>query len=81
MGSLKKEGVVPSLSSTGHSVSMVDSVQMTPVRSSTATNGYTGASLIQQRRVDPLIFGGSDGLWDTISKSKGSDVMVEKMIR
>ncbi|KAI8331712.1 ankyrin repeat-containing domain protein [Chlamydoabsidia padenii] len=53
---------------------------MTPVRSSTATNGYTGASLIQQRRVDPLIFGGSEGLWDTISKSKGSDVTVEKMI-
>ncbi|ORZ11107.1 ankyrin repeat-containing domain protein [Absidia repens] len=53
---------------------------MTPVRSSTATNGYTGASLIQQRRVDPLIFGGSDGLWDTISKSKGSDVTVEKII-
>ncbi|ORX62572.1 ankyrin [Hesseltinella vesiculosa] len=58
----------------------VNSVPMTPVRSSTATNGYTGASLIQQRRVDPLIFGGSDALWETISKSKGSDVTVEKMI-
>ncbi|KAI8148806.1 ankyrin repeat-containing domain protein [Fennellomyces sp. T-0311] len=56
------------------------SVPMTPVRSSTATNGYTGASLIQQRRVDPLIFGGSDGLWETIAKSKGSDVTVEKII-
>lgn len=59
----------------------VHSVPMTPVRSSTATNGYTGASLIQQRRVDPLIFGGSDGLWDTIAKSKGSDATVEKIIR
>ncbi|ORZ21231.1 ankyrin repeat-containing domain protein [Absidia repens] len=58
----------------------IHSVPMTPVRSSTATNGYTGASLIQQRRVDPLIFGGSDALWDTISKSKGSDVTVEKII-
>ncbi|KAF7722653.1 Ankyrin repeat domain-containing protein 55 [Apophysomyces ossiformis] len=58
----------------------VHSVPMTPVRSSTATNGYTGASLIQQRRVDPLIFGGSDGLWETIAKSKGSDVTVEKII-
>lgn len=57
------------------------SVPMTPVRSSTATNGYTGASMIQQRRVDPLIYGGSDALWDTISKSKGSDVTVEKIIR
>ncbi|KAI8074034.1 ankyrin repeat-containing domain protein, partial [Gongronella butleri] len=37
-------------------------------------------SLIQQRRVDPLIFGGSDGLWETISKSKGSDATVEKII-
>ncbi|KAI7878809.1 ankyrin [Lichtheimia hyalospora FSU 10163] len=53
---------------------------MTPVRSSTATNGYTGTLVIQQRRVDPLIFGGSDALWDTIAKSKGSDATVEKII-
>ncbi|KAI8391387.1 ankyrin repeat-containing domain protein [Radiomyces spectabilis] len=57
----------------------VYSVPMNPVRSATATNGYTGSSLIQQRRTDPLIFGGSDGLWDTIAKSKGSDVTVEKI--
>lgn len=57
------------------------SVSMTPVRSSTTTSGYAGSSLIQQRKVDPLIFGGSDGLWDTISKSQGSDVTVEKTIR
>jgi hypothetical protein len=54
---------------------------MTPVRSSTSTNGYTGNSMIQQRRTDPLTFGGSDALWDTISKSSGSDVTVEKIIR
>jgi hypothetical protein len=54
---------------------------MTPVRSTTTTSGYTGHSLIQQRRVDPLSFGGADGLWDTIAKSKGSDVTVEKIIR
>lgn len=59
----------------------VYSVPMTPVRSTTSTNGYTGSSMIQQRRVDPLMFGGSDGLWDTISKSSGSDVTVEKIIR
>ncbi|KAI8099440.1 ankyrin repeat-containing domain protein [Halteromyces radiatus] len=58
----------------------IHSVPMTPVRSSTTTSGYTGHSLIQQRRVDPLIFGGADGLWDTIAKSKGSDVTVEKII-
>ncbi|KAI8069396.1 ankyrin repeat-containing domain protein [Gongronella butleri] len=55
-------------------------VPMTPVRSTTTTNGYTGNSLLQQRRVDPLIFGGADGLWETIAKSKGSDVTVEKII-
>ncbi|KAG0173370.1 hypothetical protein DFQ30_008108 [Apophysomyces sp. BC1015] len=68
----------PSIVSSGSSV---HSVPMTPVRSTTATNGYTGSTLIQQRRSDPLIFGGSDGLWETISKSKGSDVTVEKIIR
>ncbi|KAI9313376.1 ankyrin repeat-containing domain protein [Dichotomocladium elegans] len=60
--------------------SSIHSVSMTPVRSSTSANGYTGEALIQQRRVDPLIFGGSDGLWDTLAKHKGSDVTVEKTI-
>ncbi|ORX56829.1 ankyrin [Hesseltinella vesiculosa] len=64
--------LVPSLSG--------QSIPMTPVRSTTTTAGYTGSSLIQQRRVDPLIFGGADGLWETIAKSKGSDVTVEKII-
>lgn len=59
----------------------VYSVPMTPVRSTISTNGYTGSCMIQQRRVDPLMFGGSDGLWDTISKSQGSDATVEKIIR
>ncbi|KAI8997699.1 hypothetical protein BDB01DRAFT_52011 [Pilobolus umbonatus] len=36
--------------------------------------------VIQQRKVDPLVFGGSDALWDTISKSKTSDSTIEKMI-
>lgn len=71
----------PSPKENGPTAAPLHSVPMTPVRSSTATNGYTGASMIQQRRVDPLIFGGSDALWDTISKSKGSDVTVEKIIR
>ncbi|KAI9299936.1 ankyrin repeat-containing domain protein [Cunninghamella echinulata] len=53
---------------------------MTPVRSTTVASGYSGNSLVQQRRVDPLIFGGADGLWETIAKSKGSDVTVEKII-
>jgi hypothetical protein len=38
-------------------------------------------SIIQQRKTDPLMFGGSDPLWDTISKSRGRDVTVEKIIR
>lgn len=36
--------------------------------------------MILQRRVDPLMFGGSDALWDTIAKSQGSDLTVEKII-
>ncbi|KAG1239462.1 hypothetical protein G6F68_018613 [Rhizopus microsporus] len=41
----------------------------------------TGNSIIQQRKLDPLGFGGSDALWDTIAKSQGSsDVTVEKII-
>lgn len=38
-------------------------------------------NMIQQRKTDPLCFGGSDALWDTIAKSQGSDVTVEKIIR
>lgn len=41
----------------------------------------TGNSMIQQRKSDPLAFGGSDALWDTIAKNQGSsDVTVEKLI-
>lgn len=36
--------------------------------------------MIMQRKTDPLCFGGSDALWDTISKAQGSDVTVEKII-
>lgn len=68
---------------TNHSSSSASSVYTSvtaPARSTTSANGYTGASMIQQRRVDPLLFGGSDALWDTIAKSHGSDVTVEKII-
>ncbi|KAI8047810.1 uncharacterized protein B0P05DRAFT_345814 [Gilbertella persicaria] len=54
---------------------------ITPVRSSMSSSTYAGSSMIQQRRIDPLTFGGSDALWDTISKSEGADVTVEKIIR
>ncbi|KAI8331374.1 ankyrin repeat-containing domain protein [Chlamydoabsidia padenii] len=70
----------PSSASSTTGSATIQTAPMTPVRSSTTTSGYTGHSLIQQRRVDPLIFGGADGLWDTIAKSKGSDVTVEKII-
>lgn len=42
-------------------------------------NGHMNSSVIQQRKVDPLAFGGSDSFWETISKS--SDQNIEKMIR
>jgi hypothetical protein len=59
----------------------VPTTPMTPGRSCTSTSGYNGNSIILQRKTDPLTFGGSDALWDTISKSQGSDVTVEKIIR
>jgi hypothetical protein len=61
--------------------SIISAPPMTPVRSCTSIGGYTDSSMIQQRRTDPLTFGGSDALWDTITKSQGSDVTVEKIIR
>jgi hypothetical protein len=42
---------------------------------------HTNHSVIQQRKVDPIAFGGSDALWETIAKSKAADSTVEKMIR
>ncbi|KAI7903012.1 ankyrin repeat-containing domain protein [Cokeromyces recurvatus] len=38
------------------------------------------SNMIQQSKSDPLIFGGSDALWDTIAKNQGSDTTVEKII-
>jgi hypothetical protein len=43
--------------------------------------GYTNSSVIQQRKVDPIAFGGSDALWETIANSKTADSTIEKMIR
>ncbi|KAI9351032.1 ankyrin repeat-containing domain protein [Pilaira anomala] len=63
--------------------SSIISVPITPtIRSSISTNitAMTGNSMIQQRRTDPLTFGGSDALWDTISKDQGSDVTIDKII-
>lgn len=51
------------------------------VISSSSTNASKAQSIIQQRKLDPLTFGGSDALWDTISKSQGNDATVEKIIR
>lgn len=43
--------------------------------------GYVNNSVVQQRKVDPIAFGGSDALWETIAKSKTADSTIEKMIR
>lgn len=51
------------------------------VSSSSSSARSQTHSIIQQRKLDPLTFGGSDALWDTISKSQGSDITVEKIIR
>ncbi|KAL9551230.1 hypothetical protein MBANPS3_004361 [Mucor bainieri] len=42
--------------------------------------GYVNNSVVQQRKVDPIAFGGSDALWETIAKSKTADSTIEKMI-
>jgi hypothetical protein len=47
-----------------------------------ASNSHQSAdSMIQQRKVDPLSFGGSDPLWETIAKNQTTDSSIEKMIR
>lgn len=54
---------------------------LSPIQSiSSTTTSTTTNPMILQRRVDPLMFGGSDALWDTIAKSQGSDITVEKII-
>ncbi|KAI9478035.1 MAG: hypothetical protein EXX96DRAFT_569336 [Benjaminiella poitrasii] len=42
--------------------------------------GYTNPSVVQQRKVDPLSFGGSDAFWETIAKSKEASSTMEKLI-
>lgn len=51
----------------------------TLTRSATNTAHGVNPSVIQQRKVDPLVFGGSDSFWETIAKSP--DTAIEKMIR
>ncbi|ORE08817.1 ankyrin [Rhizopus microsporus var. microsporus] len=46
----------------------------------TVNVGHLNPPIIQQRKVDPIAFGGSDALWDTIAKSKSVDATLEKMI-
>ncbi|KAI8970035.1 ankyrin repeat-containing domain protein [Mycotypha africana] len=50
------------------------------VATTATSSNITSSSMIQQRRTDPLVFGGSDALWDTISKGQGGDATVEKII-
>ncbi|KAI8968845.1 ankyrin repeat-containing domain protein [Mycotypha africana] len=48
----------------------------------TSPIGYAHPSVIQQSKVDPLSFGGSDAFWETISResSNTQDTNTEKMI-
>ncbi|KAI7896010.1 ankyrin repeat-containing domain protein [Mucor mucedo] len=57
----------------------------TVTRSATTTSqapavGMVNPQVVQQRRVDPIAFGGSDAFWETIAKSKTTDSTIEKMI-
>ncbi|KAG1145809.1 hypothetical protein G6F37_004988 [Rhizopus arrhizus] len=49
-------------------------------KSSWSTTTSSQSSIIQQRKVDPIMFGGSDALWHTIANSKPIDPTLEKMI-
>ncbi|KAG0738730.1 hypothetical protein G6F57_003202 [Rhizopus arrhizus] len=70
-----------SLFSVNSSQSTEGSVYSAKMSSQRSSVYQTGNSIIQQRKLDPLGFGGSDALWDTIAKSQGSsDVTVEKII-
>lgn len=53
--------------------------EATLTRSATIGTPNVNSFMIQQRRVDPLSFGGSDSFWDTFIKS--SDTSIEKTIR
>lgn len=77
VSSYSTPSTTPSMISGASSIMSVP-LPMSPARSSISA---TGSSIIQQRRTDPLTFGGSDALWDTIAKGQGSDVTVEKIIR
>ncbi|GAA5815677.1 hypothetical protein MFLAVUS_009190 [Mucor flavus] len=60
---------------------LVPAVMPTVTRSATTTTQPNNQTqVIQQRRVDPIAFGGSDAFWETIAKSKTSDSTIEKMI-
>ncbi|KAI9315903.1 ankyrin repeat-containing domain protein [Dichotomocladium elegans] len=50
------------------------------VSSASGPASYGNFNVVQQRRVDPLMYGGSDSLWDTIAKNKGKDPAVEKIV-
>lgn len=75
----------PHLTSTGPvpvATSISSPTSPTVARSGTlAGNNSLNPQVIQQRKVDPITFGGSDALWETIAKSKTADSTVEKMIR
>lgn len=70
-------GPVPTSSVSSPPPSNTATVQRSGTTATTAMN----AQVIQQRKVDPIAFGGSDALWETIAKSKTADSTIEKMIR
>ncbi|RCH99621.1 hypothetical protein CU098_000553 [Rhizopus stolonifer] len=63
-----------------HSASTEDS-KSSIYSTATSTASRTNDPIIQQRKVDPIAFGGSDALWDTIISNKTQNTTIEKMIR
>lgn len=78
--------VTPTATAAATAAGLVPATHPIPTVTRSATTTSQAAvinpnQVIQQRRVDPIAFGGSDAFWETIAKSKTTDTTIEKMLR
>lgn len=74
-------GPAPVTTNSSNSIPIAPQPGVTRSTTNASHAGYVNSSVVQQRKVDPIAFGGSDALWETIAKSKTADSTIEKMIR
>jgi hypothetical protein len=79
--SLSVSGPVPVDTNSSNIATIAPQPGVTRSTTNASHAGYANNSVVQQRKVDPIAFGGSDALWETIAKSKTADSTIEKMIR